>query len=70
MKRVRHWPTRIIVDTTIKAGGIGLATNIIPPVALGLFAVDLAAIASLQSEMLYRIAGVYGFEATDPARKR
>ncbi|KPQ36811.1 MAG: hypothetical protein HLUCCA11_04795 [Phormidesmis priestleyi Ana] len=60
---------RIIVDTTIKAGGIGLATNIIPPVALGLFAVDLAAIASLQSEMLYRIAGVYGFEATDPARK-
>ncbi len=60
---------RIIVDTTIKAGGIGLATNIIPPIALGLFAVDLAAIASLQSEMLYRIAGIYDFEVTDPARK-
>jgi len=60
---------RIIVDTTIKAGGIGLATNIIPPIALGLFAVDLAAIASLQSEMLYRIAGIYGFEVTDPARR-
>lgn len=60
---------RIIVDTTIKAGAIGLATNIIPPVALGLFAVDLAAIATLQSEMLYRIAGAYDFEATDPARK-
>jgi uncharacterized protein (DUF697 family) len=60
---------RIIVDATIKAGGIGLATNIIPPVALGLFAIDLAAVAALQSEMLYRIAAAYDFEATDPARK-
>lgn len=60
---------RIIVDTTIKAGGIGLATNIIPPVALGLFAVDLAAIAALQSEMLYRIAAAYDFDVADPARK-
>lgn len=60
---------RVIVDTTLKAGGVGLATNIIPPVALGLFAVDLAAIASLQSEMLYRIALIYGFDAHDPARK-
>ncbi|MGC1309761.1 MAG: hypothetical protein WA885_21260 [Phormidesmis sp.] len=59
----------IIVDTTIKAGGIGLATNIIPPVALGLFAVDLAAIAALQSEMLYRIAAAYDFDVADPARK-
>lgn len=60
---------RVIVDTAIKAGGIGLATNIIPPVALGLFAVDLAAIAALQSEMLYRIAAAYDFDAEDPARK-
>ena len=60
---------RIIVDSTIKAGGVGLATNIIPPVALGLFAVDLAAVASLQSEMLYRVAAAYGFDVDDPARK-
>jgi uncharacterized protein (DUF697 family) len=60
---------RLIVETTLKAGGIGLATNIIPPIALGLFAIDLAAIAALQSEMLYRIAGLYGFEVADPARK-
>lgn len=59
----------IIVDSTLKAGGIGLATNIIPPVALGLFAVDLAAVASLQSEMLYRIAAAYDFNVDDPARK-
>lgn len=60
---------RIIVDSTIKAGGVGLATNIIPPIALGLFAVDLAAVASLQSEMLYRVAAAYDFDANDPARK-
>ncbi|MEM6450232.1 MAG: hypothetical protein AAF703_07960 [Cyanobacteria bacterium P01_D01_bin.105] len=60
---------RVIVDTTLKAGGIGLVTNIVPPVALWLFAADLAAIATLQSEMLYRIAGIYGFEAHNPARK-
>ncbi|MGB3292104.1 MAG: hypothetical protein WBB01_03810 [Phormidesmis sp.] len=60
---------RIIVDTSIKAGGVGLATNIIPPVALGLFAVDLAAVAALQSEMLYRIAAAYDFDVDDPARK-
>ena len=59
----------IIVDSTLKAGGIGLATNIIPPVALGLFAVDLAAVAALQSEMLYRIAAAYEFDVADPARK-
>ena len=59
----------IIVDSTLKAGGIGLATNIIPPVALGLFAVDLAAVASLQSEMLYRIAAAYDFDVNDAARK-
>ncbi|PZO16380.1 MAG: hypothetical protein DCF25_12525 [Leptolyngbya foveolarum] len=59
----------IIVDSTLKAGGIGLATNIIPPIALGLFAVDLAAVASLQSEMLYRIAAAYDFNVDDPARK-
>jgi len=60
---------RIIVDTTIKAGGVGLAANIIPPVALGLFAIDLAAVAALQSEMLYRVAAAYEFDANDPARK-
>ncbi len=60
---------RIIIDTTIKAGGVGFATNIIPPVALGLFAIDLAAVAALQSEMLYRVAAAYDFDANDPARK-
>ncbi|MEL6555828.1 MAG: hypothetical protein AAFQ63_20560 [Cyanobacteria bacterium J06621_11] len=59
----------IIVDHTLKAGGVGLAANIIPPVALGLFAIDLAAVSALQSEMLYRIAAAYDFDISDPARK-
>ncbi|MEL7144438.1 MAG: EcsC family protein [Cyanobacteria bacterium J06643_4] len=69
METAEELAHRVIVDTTLKAGGIGLATNIIPPVALGLFAVDLAAISALQSEMLYRIAAIYDFDVDDPARK-
>jgi uncharacterized protein (DUF697 family) len=60
---------RIMVDTALKAGGIGLLTNFIPPLALTLFAVDLAAITALQAEMVYRIAGAYGFSLKDPARR-
>jgi uncharacterized protein (DUF697 family) len=60
---------RIMVDTALKAGGIGLLTNFIPPLALTLFAVDLAAITSLQAEMIYRIAAAYGFSLKDPARR-
>lgn len=60
---------RITVDTAVKAGGIGLATNLIPPLALSLLAIDLAAITKLQAEMLYRIASVYGFSLTDPTRR-
>ncbi|MBD2461782.1 hypothetical protein H6G89_12045 [Oscillatoria sp. FACHB-1407] len=60
---------RIIVDTAMKAGGIGLATNLIPPLALSLLAIDLAAVSKLQAEMLYRIAAVYGFSLADPTRR-
>lgn len=60
---------RIVIDSTVRAGSIGLATNIVPPVALGLFAVDLAAVSKIQAEMLYRIAAAYGFDVDDPDRK-
>ncbi|MDX2216477.1 MAG: hypothetical protein SFY66_24645 [Oculatellaceae cyanobacterium bins.114] len=60
---------RIIVDTAMKAGGIGLATNLIPPLALSLLAIDLAAVSKLQAEMLYRVAAVYGFSLADPTRR-
>lgn len=60
---------RIMVDTSLKAGGIGLLTNFVPPLALTLFAVDLAAVTALQAEMVYRIAAAYGFSLKDPTRR-
>jgi len=60
---------RIVVDAALKAGGIGLVVNFIPPLALTLFAVDIAAITAIQAEMIYRIASAYGFSLQDSTRR-
>ncbi|GAB4204551.1 MAG: hypothetical protein Fur006_59780 [Coleofasciculaceae cyanobacterium] len=60
---------RIIADAAFKGGGIGLATNFIPPLALALFGIELAAVTALQAEMVYRIAAAYGFSLKDPTRR-
>lgn len=60
---------RIIADAALKGGGIGLATNFIPPLALALFGIELAAVTALQAEMVYRIAAAYGFSLKDPTRR-
>ncbi len=60
---------RIMTEAAWKAAGVGFATNVVPPLALTLFAVDLAAVTALQAEMVYHIAGVYGFSLQDPARR-
>lgn len=60
---------RVIADSARKAAGIGLAMNFVPPLALMLLAVDLGAIAALQAEMIYRIAAIYNFSLTEPARR-
>jgi len=60
---------RIINSAAVYAGGIGLVTNIIPPIALMLLAVDLVAVATLQAEMVYRIAALYGFDLTESSRR-
>ncbi|MBD2168721.1 EcsC family protein [Calothrix membranacea FACHB-236] len=60
---------RIMVEKATKAGGIGLATSILPGVAAALLAIDLAATTQLQSEMLYQIASAYGLNLKDPARR-
>lgn len=60
---------RIMVDTALKAGGIGVMTNFIPPLALTLVGVELAAVTALQAEMVYRIAAAYGFSLEDPTRR-
>jgi uncharacterized protein (DUF697 family) len=60
---------RIINDTVMKAAGVGLVTNILPPFALSLFAIDVAAVTALQAEMVYRIAALYGFSVHEPTRR-
>ena len=60
---------RVISQTTWRAAQVGLLTNLIPPVAALLFAIDLGAIAALQAEMIYKIAAIYGFSTEDAARR-
>lgn len=60
---------RIMMDKAARAGGIGLATSILPGFALTFLAIDLAATTKLQSEMVYEIASVYGLDLKDPARR-
>lgn len=60
---------RIVIDAALKAGGIGLIANFVPPLALTLFAVDIAAITAIQAEMIYRIASAYGFPLKEPTRR-
>jgi uncharacterized protein (DUF697 family) len=60
---------RVIVDTAMKAAGVGLVTNFLPPLAVSLLAIDLAAITALQAEMIYHIAAIYGFSLKDSTRR-
>jgi uncharacterized protein (DUF697 family) len=60
---------RVIVDTAMKAAGVGLVTNFLPPLAISLLAIDLAAITALQAEMIYHIAAIYGFSLKDSTRR-
>lgn len=60
---------RVIQKTAWKASGVGLVTNFIPPFALALLPLDIAAVTVLQAEMIYRIAALYGLELHDPTRR-
>ncbi|KAB8335374.1 hypothetical protein SD80_003355 [Scytonema tolypothrichoides VB-61278] len=60
---------RIMLDKATKAGGIGLASSVLPGVAAALLAIDLAATTELQSEMVYQIASLYGLDLKEPSRK-
>lgn len=65
----RQIADRVIQQGAVQAGTVGFLTNLVPPLALSLFAVDLAAMTRLQAEMVYRIAAAYGFPLTDPTRR-
>ncbi|MDY7002537.1 MAG: TerB family tellurite resistance protein [Cyanobacteriota bacterium] len=60
---------RLILKQAWEAGKVGMVTNILPPIALALFGVELAATTKLQSEMLYQIAGAYGLDLNEPTRR-
>lgn len=60
---------RVMVETAWQAAQVGLLTNLLPPAALALFAVDIGAVAALQAEMIYRIAAIYGLSADDVSRR-
>lgn len=60
---------RVIAEAAFKAGQIGFVTNVAPPLAISLLAIDVAAVNALQAEMIYRIAAVYGFSLNDPTRR-
>lgn len=65
-KQISH---RIMVRKALLAGGIGLASSVLPGVATALLAVDLAATTALQTEMVYQIAAAYGMDLSDAKRK-
>lgn len=60
---------QVIRDMAFKAAGVGLTTNLLPPIALTLFALDIAALSALQAEMLYQVAAIYELPLEDPARR-
>ncbi|MCT7980950.1 hypothetical protein [Laspinema olomoucense] len=60
---------RIMVEKSLYAGGIGLVSSILPGLALALLGVDVVATTALQAEMVYQIAGAYGMDLKDPARR-
>jgi len=60
---------RLITEYAFKAAQVGLVANIVPPLAVLLFALDVGAVAALQANMIYRIAAIYGFPANDSTRR-
>ncbi len=60
---------RVMAETALNAAGVGLDTNLAPPIAFALTLVDIGAIAALQANMIYRIATIYGYSPTDHDRR-
>ena len=60
---------RLMVQKTLLASGMGLASSLVPGSATALFALDLAATVMLQVEMIYQIAMIYDLDLSDPQRE-
>lgn len=60
---------RVILYKCLDAGKIGLFTNFVPPLAILLLGLEMAAMTKLESEMVYYIAAAYNLELHNPSRR-
>ena len=60
---------RLMLDKAWEGGKVGLVTNIIPPIAVAMFGIELAATTKMQAEMVYEIASAYGLDLSEPERR-
>ncbi len=60
---------RLMAEKALLAGSSGLATSFLPGAAVAFLAIDLAAVAGLQAEMVLQIAGAYGLDLDAPERR-
>lgn len=65
----RELAQAIMQQKTWEAGRVGFLTNLIPPLAIGLLGVELAATTKIQAQMVYEIAGAYGLDIEDSTRR-
>jgi uncharacterized protein (DUF697 family) len=65
----RELAQAIMQQKAIEGGRVGLLTNLIPPLAIGLLGVELAATTKIQAQMVYEIAGAYGLDIEDSTRR-
>ncbi|MEB3229718.1 MAG: hypothetical protein VKJ64_01810, partial [Leptolyngbyaceae bacterium] len=59
---------RLMQKKVFIVAGLGFASSVIPGSAAALMGFDLAALASIQAELGYQIAAVYGLDLEDSAR--
>jgi uncharacterized protein (DUF697 family) len=59
----------LMVEKALLAAGTGLASSLVPGVALALAGMDLAAMTALSAELVYQIAATYGMDLRSSDRK-
>jgi uncharacterized protein (DUF697 family) len=60
----------LMVEKALLAAGTGLASSLVPGVALALAGMDLAAMTALSAELVYQIAAAYGMDLRSSDRKK
>jgi uncharacterized protein (DUF697 family) len=60
----------LMVEKALLAAGTGLASSLVPGMALALAGMDLAAMTALSAELVYQIAAAYGMDLRSSDRKK